>query len=223
MWVKTNSEWSLLVIYAKLDTQSVCSSTFLITFCPSILSISAFSLSLMWSGHLRGVSMNGTASSLSLSMAVPLKLPIVSNWFGYNCVRSSMLLIVGTLWLMWSTLTVTMFSCLHVGKLITAGPVSSKTYWILLVINIYGEFTNAYDLFYAVTVVLLGCSWGSCWGYICIRVHIGNVFPDAPVLIFNFKQCLPLGLLGKLILSVVNASLRWWFMASKHLLLTVME
>ena len=72
-------EPSFLVLNARLEHQFVCSSTFLITPWVTSLSISSFSSSLTWIGHLRGASMKGSASSLTVNLAFPANLPIRSN------------------------------------------------------------------------------------------------------------------------------------------------
>lgn len=92
------SDPSFFMLKARLEHQSVCSSTFhktpwLTSLFNSFLSLfnSFWSLSLMWILHLRGGSMNGLAPSFRMSFAVPLKLPILSNSFGYFSFSSLML------------------------------------------------------------------------------------------------------------------------------------
>ena len=85
-------EPSFFVLNAKLEHQSICSSTFRITPWVTRLSISHFSSSLIWMVHLRGASMNGSASSLTCNFASPGKCPSLSNCSGYSCFMSSTLL-----------------------------------------------------------------------------------------------------------------------------------
>ena len=138
--------------YARLETQSVGSVTFLIILFLTMLSSSCFIKSLSAIGVFLGASVCGCMFLLTDSLTAPGMEPILSNWSGYICIRSLIAFICAAagVWNASSFLTVQWrvisFSSSSDGNPSSAGPCTS-TMWKVL--------TCQSDLLYWLGILML--------------------------------------------------------------------